>query len=47
MKRPSDRKDDLMKTVVDAVDGQERGIPTLAFVIINESEFVSEKEIRE
>jgi len=40
MKRPSDRKDDLMKTVVDAIDGRERGIPTLAFVIINESGFV-------
>lgn len=44
MKRPSDRRDDLMKTVIDAGDGQERGIPTLAFVIINESGFVDEKK---
>lgn len=45
MKRPSDRRDDLMKTVVDASDGRDRGIPTPAFVIANESGFVDEKEI--
>lgn len=46
MKRPSDRRDDLMKTVVDAADGREHGILSLAFVIINESGFTDEEEIK-
>jgi len=47
MKRPSDRRDEIMKTVVDAVDGWERGIPTLAFVVINELAFADEKMMKE